>query len=107
MNAGYYRHDFFALAASPKTDPNYKIVMMFNPASAVSGNTLCAKSQSLPPTPVTRASLLAAFCRGDVAISESNGWVRLSGPEDPNFARLIDAVTLTLFPRADIRRQPL
>jgi hypothetical protein len=107
MRAGYYRHDLFTLAASRETDSLYKIVMMFNPDPAVSGNALCSTSQPLPPVTLARTSLFAAFCRGPLAISETNGWVRLSGVEDPDFARLIDAVTLNLFPTADIRRQPL
>ena len=105
MRAGYYRHDFFTLESSRATDPRYKIVMMFNPHASVSGSALCSASQPFPPVPRApgeRTSLLAAFCGGPVAISETNGWVALSGVDDPNFSRLIDRVTNSLFPKSDL-----
>jgi len=108
MRRGYYRHDFFTREASSATDPRYKIVMMFNPAPGVSGHDLCAAPQPLPPqAPETRTSLLAAFCGGPVALSDVNGWVRLSGVEDPKFAELIDGVTNHIFPRRDPRQERL
>jgi hypothetical protein len=108
MRHGYYRHDFFTREASRATDPRYKIVMMFNPDPGISGNELCATAEPLPPrAPVERTSLLAAFCGGPVALSEVNGWVRLSGVEDPRFAELIGSVTDHIFPRRDARQERL
>jgi len=107
MNKGYFRHGLFTLEASRATDPRYKIVMMFNPDPAVSGRALCEAAQPYQPVPRApgeRSVLLAAFCGGPMAISENTGWVALSGVQDPNFPRLVDQVTLTLFPRTDIRR---
>ena len=110
MRAGYYRHDFFTREASRATDPFYKIVMMFNPHPGVSGAELCSSPQPpavSPRGPEERTSLLAAFCAGSMARSEINGWVRLSGVQDPNFSRLIDQVTVNIFPRRDIRMERL
>lgn len=110
MRVGYYRHGFFTREASGATDPRYKIVMMFNPDPSVSGDALCSSPQPLKPVPRTpdeTSSLLAAFCAGPMARSEINGWVRLSGVQDRNFAQLIDRVTAGIFPRRDIRRERL
>jgi hypothetical protein len=106
MRTSYYRHDMFTREASRATDPRYKIVMMFNPDPAVSGNNLCAAAQPFAPVPRTtgtRSVLLAAFCGGTLALSENEGRVALSGIDDPNFFRLVDQVTATLFPKTDIR----
>jgi hypothetical protein len=106
MRASYYRHDMFTREASRATDPRYKIVMMFNADPAVSGNNLCAAAQPFAPVPRPkgeRSVLLAAFCGGTLALSENSGWVALSGVDDPNFVRLVDQVTATLFPKTDIR----
>jgi hypothetical protein len=110
MRAGYYRHGFFTREASRATDPRYRIVMMFNPDPGLSANALCAAPvppAPAPRNPAARSSLLAAFCAGGEARSEIQGWVRLSGVEDANFARLVDAVTARIFPRRDIRQERL
>jgi len=107
MRGGYYRHDFFTREASRATDPRYKIVMMFNPDPAVSGTALCAAAQPyqpVPPPPGGRTSLLAAFCGGALALSETEGWAPVSGVKDPKFAELITRVTNSLFAKFDVRR---
>ena len=35
--------------------------------------------------------------------TENAGWVALSGVDDPNFTRLVNAVTESLFGKTDIR----
>jgi hypothetical protein len=110
MRRGYYRHEFFTREASASTDPRYKIVMMFNPDPAVGGRELCAAPQLPSPAPRNRAertTLLAAFCGGPVALSDVTGWVRLAGVDDPNFTKLVDAVTNHIFPRRDPRMERL
>jgi len=106
MRKSYYRHDMFTREASRATDPRYKIVMMFNADPAVSGNNLCEAAQPFAPVPRAageRTVLLAAFCGGTMALSENSGWVALSGIDDPNFPRLIDQVTASVFAKTDIR----
>ena len=106
MRASYYRHDFFTRQASRATDPRYKIVMMFNADPAWSGYDLCAASQPIPPAPVQqgqRTVLLAVFCGGSTPLSENSGRVALSGVQDPNFVKLVDQVTETLFTKTDNR----
>jgi hypothetical protein len=109
MRASYYRHDWFTLAASRATDPHYKVVMMFDPDPAVSGQTLCAAPQPLqpvPPAPGGTTHLLAAFCGGTEAISETMGraYGGVAGVNDPKFRELVARVTNSVFPRADQRR---
>jgi hypothetical protein len=109
MRNRYYRRGFFTREASRATDPRYRVVMMFNPYRGVSGHALCAAPQPYQPAPRApgeRTSLLAAFCGGPDALSETNGWAVVSGPDDPRFAELVMAVTNTVFPRVDQRRDP-
>jgi hypothetical protein len=103
----YYRKGFFTREASRATDPRYRVVMMFNPHSAVSGHALCAAAQPYQPAPRApgeRTSLLAAFCGGPEALSETNGWAVISGPDDPRFTELVMAVANSVFPRRDVRQ---
>src|SRR5262249_53620927 len=106
MRAGYYRHDMFTREASRATDPRFKIVMSFNADPSWGGNDLCAATNPIPPVPKAageRSALFGVFCGGTLAISENAGWVALSGVDDPNFTRLINAVTESLFGKTDIR----
>ena len=107
MSRNYYRRGFFTREASRMTDPRYRVVMMFNPHRAVSGQALCAAPQPYQPAPRApgeRTSLLAAFCGGPDALSETNGWAVISGPDDPRFVELVMAVANSVFPRRDIRQ---
>jgi hypothetical protein len=94
----------FTTEASRETDPRFKIVMMFNPATAVSGDGLCNGAQQREPRPAGSVKLLAAFCGGNALISESAGRAgRITRVEDPQFHQLVEAVTQGLFPTSDFR----
>jgi hypothetical protein len=109
MRAGYYRKDktMFSAQPSQETDPRYKIVMMFSPATPVSPNDLCLGSnlQTSARQAGDSLTLLASFCSGTLAISEVRGTVgQVAGIQDPNFSRLVREVIWYLFPRYDNRR---
>jgi hypothetical protein len=106
MRATYYQHDWFTLAASRATDPRYRIVMMFNPDPAVSGNNLCTTPQPFQPiakAPGEATVLLAAFCGGTGAISETTGraYGGVTGVDDPKFRELVAKVTQSVIPKND------
>jgi hypothetical protein len=107
MSRNYYRPGFFTREVSRVTDPRYRVVMMFNPHASVGGHALCTAPQPYQPVPRAqgaRTSLLAAFCGGPEALSETNGWAVVTGPDDPRFGELVMAVTNSVFPRKDLRR---
>jgi hypothetical protein len=109
MRAAYSRHEIFTVDASSATDPDYKIVMMFDPDPALSGESLCAASQPLPPVPRApgeSTSLRAAFCGGAKAISESGARVTggVRGIDDARFSELIARTVNTLIPKDDYRQ---
>jgi hypothetical protein len=99
----------YTLDASRETDPRYRIVMMFHPAPAVSANNVCAAPapyRPAPRAPGERLRLLAAFCGGNLALSEAYGWGSdVTGVPSPNFPDLVRRVTLALFPKHDVRQE--
>jgi hypothetical protein len=79
------------------TDPRYRVVMMFNPHRSVGGQALCAAPQPYQPVP-------RAPGEKSEALSETNGWAVVAGPDDPRFVELVMAVTNSVFPRKDLRQ---
>ncbi len=98
----------FVTQGSKMTDPRYKVVMMFDPPSWLSADNLCTDRPPPPAgsAPGGRLHLLAAFCRAGEASSESQGSAPVpAGVNDPNFAALVQQVTLNLFPTHDDRHE--
>ena len=97
----------YTLDASRETDPRYRIVMMFHPHPAVSANDVCsapAPYQPAPRAPGERLRLLAAFCSGNLALSEAYGWAAgVNGALSSNFPALVHRVTMAVFPKHDLR----
>ena len=111
MRASYYRHDWFTREVSRKTDPRFKIVMMFDPDPAISGQNLCEAAQPFKPVPPASGAsshLLAAFCGGTEVISEVEGtaYGGVANAQDPKFKELVARVTNNIIPKDDPAEQP-
>jgi hypothetical protein len=98
----------FVLAPEGGGSAPFHVVMVFNPPPRVSGADACAQANGIETARGTEPiRLLAAFCSGDVVMSEAGGRVGgAAGPADPKFRSLIRQVTLALIPPADRRRTP-
>ena len=89
---------------SPGADARltYKVVLLFDPPATLLGQHLCSESAETlasGPKPGEGIGVLAAFCRGDKALTEIMGYISsASGPEDAAFRELAGQVTLGLFP---------
>ena len=85
----------------------YKVVLNFGP-SLYGSEAVC----SVPPTPPARTpptgriAATAAFCVGDRLMSDSQGAVDgASGPDDPDFRRLVSDLLVALTPSYNPNRR--
>jgi hypothetical protein len=87
----------------PSAAPRYRIVMAFNPGTAVFGDGLCRLRQDPPTLPALRpARVEAAFCRDRRALTSTTGLLAgIATADDPRFGVLIGQVTRDLFPPRD------
>ncbi len=83
--------------------PAYRVVLVFNPPPGVGGSALCSRPE--PPSatfgaaPAARLPLLAAFCRGDRAVTYAEGTIALGdGLESAAFRNGIADFGMALFP---------
>jgi hypothetical protein len=82
----------------------YRVVMMFDARANANGNDVCAEKAETLPAREKVLRLLTAFCNGDVALTESIGWVSdVTGPDDEKFRELIRQTALGLLPVHDFR----
>jgi hypothetical protein len=93
----------FALEPAGRGSAPFHVVMVFNPPLRATGADACAHVGGLETArgsdPV---NLLAAFCSGDVVMSEASGRIGgVAGPDDPKFRSLVRAVTTALIPVDD------
>jgi hypothetical protein len=85
------------------TAPTYRVVLIFNPPPGVGGPVLCNRPE--PPSaafgtaPTARLPLIAAFCRGDRAVTYAQGTIALGdGVGSDAFRRGIADFGMALFP---------
>jgi hypothetical protein len=82
----------------------YRVVMMFGPPAGVDGYALCA-SRPEPPSgvfgtaPAGQVNVIAAFCRGDRAVTSAEGRIGTgAGPHSPEFQHGVSQFAVVLFP---------
>jgi hypothetical protein len=74
---------------SPPTRPDYRLVLVFDPANNLNSDPVCAGEppRFRPATP-GRFYVYAIYCRNDQAMSQTTAWTDATGPTDPRIERL-------------------
>ena len=74
---------------SPATRPDYRLVLVFDPALNLNSDPVCAGEppRFRPGTP-GRFYVYAIYCRNDRAMSQTTAWTDATGPTDPRIERL-------------------
>ena len=74
---------------SPPTRPDYRLVLVFDPALNLNSDPVCAGEppRFRPGTP-GRFYVYAIYCRNDRAMSQTTAWTDATGPTDPRIERL-------------------
>jgi hypothetical protein len=69
--------------------PDYRLVLVFNPANDYGSSSVCAGDRPrLKPGTHGRFYLFAVYCRNDLALTETTAWTQANGPDDPRIAEL-------------------
>lgn len=69
--------------------PDYRLVLMFDPANDMGAYSICAgaKPRFKANTP-GRVYMQAVYCRNDLALSQTTAWTEAAGPDDPRLGML-------------------
>ena len=78
--------------------PDYRLVLMFDPANDMGALSVCAgdKPRFRPGTP-GRVYMQAVYCRNDLALSQTTAWTDASGPDDPRLGDLFRQLFRVVF----------
>jgi len=83
---------------SPPTRPDYRLVLIFDPANDLNSDPVCAGAplRFRPGTP-GRFYVYAIYCRNDRAMSQTTAWTNATGPTDPRIERLFRELFPVIF----------
>jgi hypothetical protein len=85
----------FVAVPDRRTDPSYKVTVVFNAVAGVTSGALCRDRGGITSRPYTGALTMSiALCRGEDALSGAAARVTdLKGPGDSKFATLVGTAT--------------
>ena len=93
---------------SPPPSPNYRLVLVFDPANNLDAYAVCAGTdmrfrQGRPGT----FYVYAIYCRNEQALSYTTAWTAATGPTDPRIEQLFRELFMVVFPDQYKRYGPL
>ncbi len=77
--------------------PDYRLVLVFDPANDLGSGSVCNGVTRLKPGTPGRVYVFGVYCRNDLALSETMGWTQATGPDDPRLGQLFAQLFLVLF----------
>lgn len=83
---------------SPPPSPDYRLVLIFDPANDLNADPVCAGAP--PRFRPGRAGVFyvyAIYCRNDRAMSYTTAWTPATGPADPRIERLFRELFMVIF----------
>ncbi len=81
-----------------KPHPDYRVVLIFDPANDLGADGVCATGQVRhKPQKPGKVYLFGIYCRNDMAMSQTTGWVAATSPEDPALGDLFKNMFAVLF----------
>lgn len=83
---------------SPPPSPDYRLVLIFDPANDLNADPVCAGAppRFRPGRPGV-FYVYAIYCRNDRAMSYTTAWTPASGPADPRIERLFRELFMVIF----------
>lgn len=85
--------------------PDYRLVLVFDPANDLTAARVCDGQFLKPPTP-GRVYVFGIYCRNDLALSQTTAWTQATGPDDPRLGPMFAQLFLTLFDDRRWHRSP-
>lgn len=83
---------------SPRLSPDYRLVLVFDPALNLNADPVCAgEPVRFRPGKPGVFYVYAIYCRNDRMLSYTTAWTDASGPGDPRIERLFRELFLVVF----------
>src|SRR5258708_18753165 len=83
---------------SPPTRPDYRLVLVFDPANDLNSDPVCAGvPPRFRPGMPGRFYVYAIYCRNDRAMSPTTAWSDATGPTEPRIQRLFRELFPVIF----------
>ncbi|SJZ90551.1 hypothetical protein SAMN02745126_02806 [Enhydrobacter aerosaccus] len=94
----------YATPAEPQY-PDYRLVLVFNPANDLNSAEVCRGVSRLRPGTPERIYVYGVYCRNDQAMAEATGWTTSSAPEDAAMGDLMKDLFNVVFSRSPYLQQ--
>lgn len=83
-----------------KPRPDYRMVLVFDPANDLGADSVCQGVSRHKPGTAGRVYVYAVYCRNDQAMSQVTGWTSAAAPDDGNMNDLYRQLFSVLFDKA-------
>ena len=81
-----------------KDQPDYRLVLVFDPANDLSSKEICNGVSRFKPAGAGLFNAYAVYCRNNVPMSETSAWTPASSPSDPHVGELFRELFMVVFP---------
>ena len=85
-------------AARSPDQPDYRLVLVFDPARDLGSKEVCSGVTRTEPGQPGLFRTYAVYCRNNVAMSETTAWTPASSPSDPRVERLFRELFMVVWP---------
>ena len=93
---------------SPPPSPDYRLVLVFDPANDLNAYPVCAENNvRFRPGRPGIFYVYAIYCRNEQALSYTTAWTAATGPTDPRIEQLFRELFMVVFPDQYKRYGPL
>lgn len=83
---------------SPPPRPNYRLMLVFDPANNLNADPVCAGAEPrFKPGRPGVFYVYAIYCRNDQALSFTTAWTSATGPNDPRIEQLFRELFMVVF----------
>jgi hypothetical protein len=83
---------------SPPPRPDYRLVLVFDPAGSLNAAPVCAGTDMrFGPNKPGRFYVYAIYCRNDQPLSFTTAWTAATGPTDPRIEQLFRELFMVVF----------
>lgn len=87
-------------APAEKPRPDYRMVLVFDPANDLGADSVCQGASRHKPGTPGRVYVFAVYCRNDQAMSQVTGWTSASAPDDRSMSDLYRQLFSILFDKS-------
>jgi hypothetical protein len=93
---------------SPPPRPDYRLVLVFDPANNLNADPVCAgRDMRFRQGRPGIFYVYAIYCRNDQALSYTTAWTAATGPTDPRIEQLFRELFMVVFPDQYKRYGPI